>query len=127
MKSEHPLKHIRLDLARSKDHPEGSSLCGYEFVAPLDSRGHISVEGWKAHRSECRVRRFWLGEEDKAGQLVHKPGGQEGATWVFDYDEERLDDDEAGYRFGTHVFAPGEYVTLRDQDASHTFRVVSVE
>jgi hypothetical protein len=71
MKSEHPLKHIRLDLARSKDHPEGSSLCGYEFVAPLDSRGHISVEGWKAHRSECRVRRFWLGEEDKAGQLVH--------------------------------------------------------
>jgi hypothetical protein len=46
---------------------------------------------------------------------------------VFDYDEERLDDDEAGYRFGTHVFAPGEYVTVRDQDASHTFRVVSVE
>jgi hypothetical protein len=26
-----------------------------------------------------------------------------------------------------HAFAPGEYVTLSDQDQSHTFRVVSVE
>ena len=37
------------------------------------------------------------------------------------------DDDEAGYRFGTHTFVPGEYVTIRDQNSAHTFRVVAVE
>jgi hypothetical protein len=61
------------------------------------------------------VRRFWQGEEDKIGRLMHKPGGDEHARWVFDYDEKRLDDDEAGYRFGAHSFVPGEYVTIRDQ------------
>ena len=66
-------------------------------------------------------------EDEKIGRLVHKSGGPEGATWTFDYDEDRRDDDEAGYRFDTHAFVPGEYVTLRDPGASHTFRVVSVE
>jgi hypothetical protein len=127
MSSPHPLKNIRLDLARSKEHPNGSSSCGYQFVAPLDRRGHIDVETWKALRNRCSVRRFWIGEEDKAGHLVHKPGGSEGATWVFDYDDKRLDDDEAGYRFGAHAFVPGEYVTIRDQESAHTFRVVAVE
>ena len=127
MTTTHPLKHIRLHLARSKDQPEGSAVCGYEFVAPLDHRGHISVEGWKEHRERCEVRRFWINEDEKIGRLVHKSGGPEGATWIFDYDEDRRDDDEAGYRFDAHAFVPGEYVTLRDQDASHTFRVVSVE
>ena len=55
----------------------------------------------------CRVRRFWQGEDDQIGQVVHKPGGQEHARWVFDYDRNRVDDDEAGYRFGAHVFVAG--------------------
>ena len=39
-----------------------------------------------------------------------------------------LGDDEAGYRFGAHRFAPGEYVSIRDHDGEmHTFRVVAVE
>lgn len=127
MPSIHPLKRIRLDLARSKDHPNGSSSCGYELVAPLDRVGHIDVEAWKTLRDRCSVRRFWQGEEEKTGWLAHKPGGSDGATWVFDYDEDRLDDDEAGYRFGAHSFTPGEYVTVHDQDRAHTFRVVAVE
>lgn len=123
----HQFKRIRLDLARSKEFPAGSAQHGYEFVAPLDAKGHIDTTLWQAHRDNCRVRRFWKGEDDQIGRVVHKPGGQEHARWVFDYDRKRVDDDEAGYRFGAHVFAPGEYVTLRDQDESHTFRVVSVE
>jgi hypothetical protein len=123
----HPLKRIRLNLARSKDHPNGSSSCGYELIAPLDQRGHIDADAWKEFRDRCGVRRFWDGEDDKNGRLAHKPGGSDGATWVFDYDESRLDDDEAGYRFGAHSFVPGEYVTVRDQDNAHTFRVVAVE
>jgi hypothetical protein len=127
MPSPHVLKRIRLDLARSKEHPNGSSSCGYEFVAPLDRNGHIDAEMFREFRNRCSVRRFWEGEDDKAGRLTHKPGGSEGARWVFDYDEHRADDDEAGYRFGAHAFVPGEYVTVRDQDSAHTFRVVAVE
>jgi len=127
MSSEHQFKRIRLNLARSKDHPEGSKSCGYELIAPLDLHGMVDIEAWKKRRHLCSVRRFWDHEEDKIGRLVHKSGGANGATWIFDYNEDRLDDDEAGYRFDTHRFAPGEYVTLRDQEGSHTFGVASVE
>ena len=123
----HEFKRIRLDLARSKEFPLGSSQHGYEFVAPLDAKGHIDTGLWQAHRYNCRVRRFWKGEDDQIGRVVHKPGGQEHARWVFDYDRSRADDDEAGYRFGVHAFLPGEYVTISGQDQPHTFRVVSVE
>jgi len=30
------LKRIRLELARSKEFPDGSTAHGYEFVAPVD-------------------------------------------------------------------------------------------
>lgn len=124
----HVLKRIRLNLARSKEFPSGSAKHGYEFVAPLDPDGHINVELWHTYRAHCRVRRFWNGEPDEIGRLVHKPGGREGARWVFDYDETAEDDDEAGYRFGHHAFRLGEYVSIRDEDGGmHTFHVVSVE
>lgn len=121
------LKRIRLNIARSKEFPEGSARHGYELVAPLDAKGHIDARLWEKYRDQCRVRRFWGEEGDRIGRLVHKPGGSEHARWVFDYDRARADDDEAGYRFGSHAFVPGEYVTLQDQDEAHTFRVVSVE
>jgi hypothetical protein len=124
----HTLKRIRLHLARSKEFPSGSGRHGYEFVAPLDQKGHIDAELWQKHRQHCGVRRFWNGDADQIGRLVHKPGGAEHARWIFDYDTSRTDDDEAGYRFGAHVFAPGEYVSIRDDDDElHTFQVVSVE
>ena len=123
----HAFKRILLHLARSKDFPSGSSRHGYELVAPLDHDGHIDVALWRAHRNQCQVRRFWGSEDEQFGVLTHKPGGSEHARWVFDYDEGRTDDDEAGYRFGAHRFVPGEYLTLRDQNADHTFRIVSVE
>jgi hypothetical protein len=124
----HVFKRIRLNLARSKEFPTGSERHGYEFVAPLDAGGHIDPELWRTNREHCGVRRFWAGEDDEVGRLVHKPGGPEHARWVFDYDETAEDDDEAGYRFGAHAFRPGEYVSIRDEDgAMHTFQVVSVE
>jgi hypothetical protein len=74
------------------------------------------------------VRRFWAGEDEEIGRLVHKPGGTDHGQWIIDYDEAAEDDDEAGYRFGVHVFRPGEYVSIRDEEGEmHTFRVVSVE
>lgn len=120
-------KRIELHLARSKEFPSGSAHHGYELMAPLDATGHIDSEIWKTHKKQCRVRRFWQGEDDQDGFLVHKPGGSEHARWVFDYDKSRDDDDEAGYRFGAHVFAPGEYLTLRDHKGEHTLKVISVD
>jgi hypothetical protein len=123
----HSLKRIRLNLARSKEFPTGSTRHGYEFVAPINAEGHIDTDLWHKYRDNCRVRRFW-GAEEQVGRLVHKPGGAEHARWVFDYDESRADDDEAGYRFGAHAFVPGEYVSITEDDGDvHTFRVISVE
>lgn len=119
---------IRLNMARSPGHPEGSKLHGYEFVAPLTATGFIDADGWKEHRALCKVRRFWQGEEDQHGLLVHKPGGAKGATWTFDYDPGADDDDEAGFRFGDHPFQIGEYVSIRDEDgAMQTFVVTSTD
>src|ERR1700712_5416979 len=92
----HELKRIRLNLARSKDFPNGSERHGYEFVAPLDGKGHIDAKLWQKYRENCHVRRFGQGEADETGRLVHKPGGAEHARWVFDYDPASTDDDEAG-------------------------------
>ena len=124
----HTFKRIRLNLARSKEFPQGSSRHGYEFVAPLNASGHIDEALWRAHRDHCRVRRFWEGQDDEIGFVVHRPGGPEHGRWMFDYNPQRADDDESGYRFGTHVFRPGEYVSIRDEDDEmHTFVVASVE
>jgi hypothetical protein len=124
----HTFKRIRLNLARSKEFPQGSSRHGYEFVAPLDANNHIDVTLWRGNRDHCRVRRFWEGEDDEVGFLVHKPGGPEHARWVFDYDASAEDDDESGYRFASHPFRPGEYVSIRNEDGeTHTYVVVSVE
>jgi hypothetical protein len=124
----HQIKRIRLELARSKEFPSGSRRHGYEFVAPLDETGHIDAKLWHQFRDHCRVRRFWEGEDDQIGRVVHKPGSAEHARWVFDYDANRVDDDESGYRFGAHKFAIGEYVSIRDEDGQmHTFQVASVQ
>lgn len=123
----HAFKRIRLNLARSKEFPEGSARHGYEFVAPLDGDGRIDPVLWKQHREHCGVRRFWEKEPDEIGRLIHRPSPK-GGSWKFDYDPTTTDDEESGYRFGAHLFRPGEYVSIRDEDGvMHTFVVASVE
>ena len=124
----HTLKRIRLNLARSKEFPSGSSRHGYELVAPLDQFGHIDPHLWQRHRHQCRVRRFWQGEDDQIGRLVYKPEGAEHARWLFGYHTETWMDDQPGYRFGSHKFTPGEYVSIHDDSGElHTFQVTSVQ
>ena len=121
------LNRILLTLARSREFPDGSSRHGYDFIAPLDPEGHIDPILWKKYRDYCRVRRFWAGEDDEVGRLVHKPGGAEHARWVFEYDPGRDDDDEVGYKLGEHAFLPGDYVSISGKDGKlQTFRVISV-
>lgn len=118
------LYEIRLELARDPDHPEGSGAYGYEFVAPLDATGHIDPEAWRARRGECTVRRFGHGAADDLGRLVRARSG----TWAFHYEAEaEAEADEPGYRFDSHVFRLGEYVSIRERDGElRTFRVARV-
>ncbi|MDX1709767.1 MAG: hypothetical protein R3316_01355 [Rhodovibrionaceae bacterium] len=118
------LQKIRLELARDHDYPQGSANHGYEFVAPLQRDGHIDPEAFKKSREKCRVWRFWRGQEDEHGHLVRTRGG----TWAFHYDiDGDPDEDESGYRFDSHTFNPGDYVSVKEQDGSlKTFRVVQV-
>jgi hypothetical protein len=129
-----PLQRIRLELARDPDFPDGSSTHGYDLIAPLDTDGHISVAGWKKDRDHCRVRRFWGFEPELIGHIVHKPGGTSG-VWAFHYDIRGpvggggtpIGQDETGFHFETHIFRPGEYVSLKEQDGVlRTFRVKAV-
>jgi hypothetical protein len=121
------LYRITLNLARTKEHPEGSSNIGYSIVAPLDRAGRLDAEAWRVHRAECRVKRFRPGEPDAHGVLIHRAGGLDGATWAIDYNLDRSDDDEVGYRLGSHSFKPGDYVSIRDEDGEmQTFRVADV-
>jgi hypothetical protein len=118
------LKKIRLELARDHDFPEGSRNYGYEFAAPLNGEDRIDAAEWHKQRAHCRVRRFRPGEADDIGHLVRKPGG----SWAFHYDiHSDEEDDESGYRFGDHVFKPGEYVSVKEEDDHlRTFKVVRV-
>ncbi|MCB1548492.1 MAG: hypothetical protein KDJ41_11765 [Hyphomicrobiaceae bacterium] len=119
------LQRIKLELARDHDHPNGSRHHGYDFIAPLDDQGHLVVDEWRTQRERCRVKRFWEGNKDEIGHLVRKPGG----SWAFHYDVNGpVDSDESGYRFGHHVFKPGEYVSIKEHDGEvRTFRVISVQ
>ena len=83
-----PLKTIRLELARTKEYPEGSAAHGYVFTAPLDAEGHLNLDEWKENRQLCMVHRFWVGEDDEHGELHRTRGGH----WVFSYEVGEDDD-----------------------------------
>lgn len=119
------LMKIRINLARDREHPGGSTDRGYEIIAPLTAEDRLDPEAWRDVRDQCHVRRFWAGEEDEIGHLVRTRGGH----WAFHYDlSEDIEDDEVGYRFSDHVFRAGEYVSVREHDGEmRTFRVVLVQ
>ncbi|MBX9933499.1 MAG: hypothetical protein K2Y56_18575 [Methylobacterium sp.] len=108
------LQRVTLTLARGPEHPEGSARRGYEIVAPLGPDGRLDAALWHEARNQCRVRRFWPGERDRHGRLIHRAGGEGGATWLIDYEDWTNEDDEPGYRLGTHAFVEGEYVSIRE-------------
>lgn len=122
--AEKRLRRVRLELARDHDFPNGSSVRGYDFIAPLDAKGRIVLTAWKELKERCRVRRFWPDKAEEVGHVVHKRAG----VWAFHYDiHGDPSHDESGFRFEGHAFIPGEYVSIKEQDdVLRTFRVVSV-
>lgn len=115
------LKLVRLELARTREYPNGSAAHGYEFTAPLDGEGHLDMDGWKRDGLACTVWRFWADEPEEHGQLIHNRGG-----WAFSYEPGDADD-EPIFRFDRHTFNEGEYVSITEHDGvTRTFNVTWV-
>src|SRR5689334_14444210 len=105
------LRRIRLELARTREFPEGNPNCGYEFVAPLKSDGGLDADGWKKDGARCTVRRFWNDGSEESGLLIHGRGGR----WMFSYAPGE-DDDEPIFRFDRHFMKAGEYISITEHD-----------
>lgn len=117
-----PLYSVRIELARTRDFPEGHGGHGYEFVAPLDEQGTLSPKEWLANKARCVVRRFAPGGVDERGRLTHV-----GKGWHFDYDAHRRDDDEPLFKLDRHLIKNGEYLSVTEHDGvSRPFRIVDV-
>jgi hypothetical protein len=117
-----PMKRIRLELARCHGYPEGNRKCGYEFSAPLTEDGRLDAEEWRRHRKGCTVRRFWDGEDEEHGHLVHT-----GQSWRFHYDAHDPDEDEPLFKLDRHTIKEGEYLSITEQDGTlYPFKVVRV-
>ena len=116
------LMHVRLELAREPDFPEGSALRGYDFNAPLNEDGTLNLEEWREKREYCTVRRFWPQEEELHGHLTHN-----GSHWKFHYMGTDPDEDEPIYKLSSHPIRQGEYLSITEQDGEQrTFRIVIV-
>jgi hypothetical protein len=70
------------------------------------------------------VKRVAGHEPSEIGHVVHKPGG----AWAFHYDiHGDPTHDETGYKLDSHRLAPGEYISIREQDGVlRTFFVKAV-
>ncbi len=116
------LFRVKLELARSKEAPNGDPSHGYAFVAPLDSGGHLDAAAWKAVKDRCTVERIVKNVTEEKGHLVHV-----GQGWHFDYKGGTRDDDEPLYKLDRHLLKAGEYVSVTEHDGVlRTFRVASV-
>lgn len=116
------LYRVRLELARSKEAPQGDPSHAYVVVAPLDAKGHLDPSSWKSSRGRCTVERIVRGNVEERGHLAHVGHG-----WHFDYKAGTGDDDEPLYKLDRHEIRDGEYISVTEHDGVlRTFRVVSV-
>ncbi len=114
---------IRLELARAPGFPEGSHRHGYEFILPLQADGRFDKKAYDKTPELCTVHRFWEGEDDKVGEILHTARRR----WAFSYEPGDADD-EPVVHLDKHNFHPDEYITVREsRGPEHTFRIVKVE
>lgn len=93
---------------------------------PLGAEGQRDPALWREVRDHCRICQFWLGEPNCDGRLVLRHGGFGEGTWLIDYDDSVTDDDEPGYRSGSHRFVEGDYLSICDDDTMRTFKVAHI-
>jgi hypothetical protein len=114
--------NIRLELARTKDFPEGSASRCYLLRVPLDATGFIDEGARLAEPARATVRRFWPNEPDLSGYVIHTRGG-----WAFSY-RPGDEDNETVFHLETHPMRVGEYITLTEPNGQRLpFRIASLK
>ena len=108
------LSRISLRLARNPgtEFANGDDRYGYTLVAPLDAKGFLDEDGWKAASTHCTVRHFSPDLPTPRDGLLKRRGD----NWYFDYEAGSTEDDEPVFKLGRHPFKAGEYVTVTDED-----------
>lgn len=101
---------IRLELARTRGFPNGSPAHAYVLRLPLTQEGIIDRQEFDARPELATVRRFWPGEPERSGYIIHKGGG-----WAFSYAVGE-EDDEAIFHLESHPLRIGDYLTLTEPD-----------
>lgn len=114
---------IRLELAREPEHPEGSRSFGYLLCVPLDADNKIDVTCWNEFKDFYRVLKFLPSQTNEIGHLVNRADG----SWALHYDIAGGDEDEVGFHFADEHFVPGEYVSIREGNKTHVYKVSTVE
>ena len=113
---------IRLELARSREFPQGSAAHGYLLRVPLDGHSIADPQALLAHPERAEVLRIWPDEPDQRGYLA-----QRGNCWIFSYAPGEADD-EPVFHLETHPLRLGEYVTITERDGKpHAFRITECE
>lgn len=64
-------KTVRLELAKTPEHPNGSPFRAYLLRLPVDAHGVIDSAAYRSSPHQARVRRFWPNEPDRSGAIVH--------------------------------------------------------
>ena len=114
-------KSIRLELARTREFPEGSASRAYLLRLPLDDDGLIDEATLSASPAQATVHRFWPNEPDLSGYVVRTPRG-----WALSY-ALGDGDDEIVFHLETRPIRIGQYVTLTEPDGQQLpFRVASL-
>ena len=112
---------LRLELARSHRHPDGSHRIAYEMTFPLDQNGRLDLVAFGDARELCTVHWFREDSDDRVGALHRRPGG----NFVFAYGEPDPLEEQLPH-LAEHRFMVGDYVSVTDPSGGqHTFRVVS--
>ena len=115
-------KSIRLELARTKEFPEGSASRAYLLRLPLDQNGFIDEPSLAGSPALATVHRHWPNQPDRSGYMIRTRSG-----WTMSY-EPGEEDDEVVFHLETHPIKVGEYITLTEPDGCRLpFRVASVE
>lgn len=111
---------IELALARTAEHPEGSSEFRYLLRVPLTADHLIDRAALTERPGDATVRRSFKGEHGRLGSVVAKPGG-----FAFSYEPGDADD-ETIIHLENHPLLPGNYITVREADGAELpFRVVA--
>ncbi|HET9427004.1 MAG TPA: hypothetical protein VFO69_01450 [Allosphingosinicella sp.] len=115
-------KAIRLELARTREFPDGSASRGYLLRLPLDENGLIDAQALGSAPAMATVHRHWPNEPDLCGYVVRASNG-----WALSYEPGEADG-ETVFHLENHPIRIGEYITLTEPDGTRLpFRVASLK